>query len=347
MPLVSLRASPHTLGIIASVHEAETTIRPKGGHHTVTRYSRQDVLRILRITRRQLHQWERSGLIASKEDYGFTELGQLRLLRQLESQRMRPASIRRSVDAMRAVSGIADPLLQSAVVPAGGRLVFRSEGAIVDPIRRQLVFDFEPRADRPKTQAIAEAPGALESGVQQLFFEAIQAEEAGEHVQAIDLYAHILEIAPAFPAALINLGTIHYHAGRFKVAEQLYRRATEIDPAYVLAYFDLGNVLDELKRSEESIQAYEAALRLAPDYADAHYNLAMAYEHKGERRKALEHWRQYLRLDRTGPWSEHARTQLRKLLSREKLAITHRAKNFHHRSSRATTCLKLVDSATA
>ncbi len=313
----------------------------------MTRYSRQDVLRILRITRRQLQQWERSGLIASREEYGFAELSQLRLLRQLESQRMRPASIRRSVEAMRAVSGLAEPLQQSTVVPAGGRLVFRTEGSIVDPIRRQFVFDFEPQTDKPKMQAIAEAPGALESGVQQLFFEAIQAEEVGDHVQAIDLYAHILEVAPAFPAALINLGTIHYHAGRFKVAEQLYRRATEIDPSYVLAYFDLGNVLDELKRSEESILAYETALRLAPDYADAHYNLAMAYEHKGERRRALEHWHQYLRLDRTGPWSEHARTQLRKLLSREKLAITHRAKSYLHRPSRSASRLKLVDSATA
>ena len=315
----------------------------------MTRYSRQDVLRILRITRRQLQGWERSGLIACHESYGFAELSQLRLLRQLESKRMRPASIRRSVEAMRAVSGIADPLFQSTVVASGSRLVFRTDGAMVDPIRRQLLLDFEPQTAEPKTLSMSDGPAtqAVESGVQQLFFEAIQAEEAGEHVRAIDLYAHILELSPAFPAALINLGTIHYHAGRFKAAEQLYRRATEIDPTYVLAYFDLGNVLDELRRSEESIQAYETALRLAPDYADAHYNLAMAYEHKGERRRALEHWRRYLRLDRSGPWSEHARTQLRKLLSREKLAITHRAKSYHHRPGRSASRLKLVDSATA
>ncbi len=315
----------------------------------MTRYSRQDVLRILRITRRQLQGWERSGLIATLETFGFAELSQLRLLRELQSQRMRPASIQRSVAAMQAVSGIANPLQQSAVVPNGGRLVFRTESGIVDPIRRQLLFDFEPRPALAATFSIAgdSTVSPIEVSVQKLFFDAIQAEEAGERNHAINLYARILELNPAFPAALINLGTIHYHAGRFPIAEQLYRRATEADPRYVLAFFDLGNVLDELKRSEESIRAYERALELAPDYADAHYNLAMAYERKGHRRRALEHWRQYLLLDRAGPWSEHARTQLRKLLSREKLAITHRAKNFHARGERVASRLKLVTEASA
>jgi tetratricopeptide (TPR) repeat protein len=313
----------------------------------VTRYSRQDVLRILRITRRQLQAWERSGLISTLESYGFAELSQLRLLRELQSQRMRPASIRRSVEAMQAVSGMANPLQQTAVVSAGGRLVFRTEGAMVDPIRRQLIFDFESHGTKALSIAESATTGTEEVKVQQLFFEAIQAEEVGERKLAMNLYERILDLSAGFPAALINLGTIHYHAGRFEVAEQLYRRATEADPHYVLAFFDLGNVLDELKRSAESIRAYEMALELAPDYADAHYNLAMAYERKGLRRKAMEHWRQYLQMDRSGPWSEHARTQLRKLLSREKLAITHRAKNFRARGERVASRLELVSDATA
>ncbi len=315
----------------------------------MTRYSRQDVLRILRITRRQLQAWERWGLIATVESYGFSELSQLRLLRELQSQRMRPASIRRSVEAMQAVSGIANPLQQSAVVSTGRRLVFRTDGAMVDPIRRQLLFDFEPRGTSGTAVTMVEcAPvNEREATVQQLFFEAIQAEETGERKLAMSLYERILEVTPGFPAALINLGTIHYHAGRFEVAEKLYRRATEADPHYVLAFFDLGNVLDELKRSAESIRAYEMALELAPDYADAHYNLAMAYERKGLRRRALEHWRQYLQMDRSGPWSEHARTQLRKLLSRERLAITHRTKSFCARGERVASRLELVTDATA
>jgi tetratricopeptide (TPR) repeat protein len=95
-----------------------------------------------------------------------------------------------------------------------------------------------------------------------------------------------------------------------------------------LAFFDLGNVLDELDRGEESIIAYRRAVSLAPRYADAHYNLALAYERKGERRPALRHWQAYVHLDRSGPWADHARGQIRKLLSREKLSIAYRTVKF-------------------
>ncbi len=97
------------------------------------------------------------------------------------------------------------------------------------------------------------------------------------------------------------------------------------DPGYVLAYFDLGNVLDELERLDESIAAYLKAVALSPRYADAHYNLALAYERMGQSRCALRHWRAYIKLDNHGPWADHARGQIHKLLSRERLAIASRA----------------------
>jgi tetratricopeptide (TPR) repeat protein len=87
-------------------------------------------------------------------------------------------------------------------------------------------------------------------------------------------------------------------------------------------------VLDELQRLDESIGAYRRAVVLAPGYADAHYNLALALERKGELRGALRHWQAYVRLDKGGPWAEHARVQIRKLLDREKLSIAWRAKGF-------------------
>jgi tetratricopeptide (TPR) repeat protein len=69
-------------------------------------------------------------------------------------------------------------------------------------------------------------------------------------------------------------------------------------------------------------------VELAPGYADAHYNLALAYERRGEARAALRHWQAYARLDKDGPWAEHARGQIRKLLGREKLTIAWRAESF-------------------
>jgi tetratricopeptide (TPR) repeat protein len=297
----------------------------------VTSYSRQDVLRILQISSRQLLGWERAGLIPVQQSYTFQDLGQLRTLRALREEDVPAASIRHSIVAMKAVAGMANPLLEASIVRAGGRLAFRCQGAMVDPIRRQLLFDFE-RVAHPVAQSQPEPlrkPGsAVPRGLQELFLAAVQAEETGEKNQAIALYEQIIAQEPGYAPAYINLGTIYFHLRRYTRAEELYRRATEMDPGYVLAFFDLGNVLDELERPEESIAAYKEAVALAPRYADAHYNLALAYERKGELRQALRHWQSYVRLDRSGPWADHARNQVRRLLEREKLSIAWRSNTF-------------------
>ena len=116
-------------------------------HSRVTSYSRQDVLRILQISSHQLQGWERAGLIPQQQSYTFQDLGQLRILRALREEDVSAASIRHSIMAMKAVAGMANPLLEACLVRTGTRLAFRHRGAMVDPIRRQLLFDFE-RLDR-------------------------------------------------------------------------------------------------------------------------------------------------------------------------------------------------------
>src|ERR1700761_1698972 len=91
-------------------------------HITVTHYGRQDVLRILRIRLKQLISWERSGLIPQSETYSFQDLVQLRKLRDLRANRLSAANIRASIQAMRLVSGLANPLLEAGAVVDGGRL---------------------------------------------------------------------------------------------------------------------------------------------------------------------------------------------------------------------------------
>ena len=322
-----------------------------------SRYSRQDVLRILQISRRQLHGWERAGLITASEDYGFAEMAQLRTLRELQGLRIRPASIRNSVQAMQSVSGMLNPLLESTVVRTGPRLAFRHSGTMVDPIRRQFLFDFEltarvgPAAIGAPGSAVSILPCAPDARarhdrmLQELFLKAVQAEEQGRKQIAVESYEQILAIDSAYTAALINLGTLNYHQKKYVVAEELYRRATQADPTYVLAFFDLGNVLDELQRPIESIEAYRQAIRLAPGYADAHYNLALACERKGERRQALAHWQIYLRLDKSGPWADHARGQIRKLLNREKLSIAHRTSTYQPQLRHSPSALMLISTS--
>jgi tetratricopeptide (TPR) repeat protein len=296
----------------------------------VTSYSRQDVLRILQISSRQLQGWERAGLITQQQAYTFQDLGQLRTLRALRAEDVRSASIRDSILAMKVVAGMANPLLEACVVRAGTRLAFRHRGSMVDPISRQLLFDFDRAVGMEHPSAMSE-PAPLRPpghGVQERFLAAVQAEETGEKQRAINLYEEIIQLDPGYAAACINLGTLFFHLRQYDRAEELYRRATEVDPSYVLAYFDLGNVLDELERLDESIAAYRKAIAFSPRYADAHYNLALAYERKGQHRPALRHWQAYIKIDNRGPWADHARGQIGKLLSREKLSIASRAERF-------------------
>jgi tetratricopeptide (TPR) repeat protein len=315
---------------------------------SVTQYSRQDVLRILRIRLKQLCSWERSGLINHSEVYLFKDLVQLRKLRDLRAMRLSVANIRASIEAMQQVSGVNNPLLEAGAVRNGARLAFRLSGAMMEPIARQFVFDFDSPRQRQLAQLSSSASHQAARGarVQGLFFEAVRMEEQGKTQEALDQYQNILALDPNHAPTCINLGTIQYNQRQFIDAEALYRRATVADPKYALAFFDLGNVLDELQRLPDAIQAYNTAILLVAHYGDAHYNVALAYERTGDRRAALRHWTAYIKLDPVGPWSNHARMQARKILEREQLSIVHRGSAVRHdhslRRSRSIPRLQAV-----
>ena len=291
----------------------------------MTRYSRQDVLRILHLRARQLTAWEQAGLIPvpANQEYTFEDLAQLRTLRTLRNTRISAKSIRESVEAMRKAAGMGNPLVEASAVGQGSRLAFRHSGALVDPVTQQFAFDFD--APPARKLAVVGAPNQAQKcrpDLSEMFQQAVQLEDNPATIaQAAELYREILSLRPQYAAAAINLGTIYYNQREYGLAEKLYRHAAEADPDYALAFFDLGNVLDELKRLPEAVAAYQRAVSLVPQYADAHYNLALAYERQGQRRRALRHWLTYVRLDPVGPWATHAKTQAKKILSTERLAI--------------------------
>jgi tetratricopeptide (TPR) repeat protein len=275
--------------------------------------------------------WEQAGLISRNEEYSFEDLSQLRTLRTLRATRITAKSIRESVEAMRRVVGMSNPLTQASAVRHGSHLEFRHNGALVDPVTQQLAFDFAAPQDRQLCVVGAAGNGSRADtdphpDVQDLFQRAVRLEENSATIsEAAEMYRSILSVRPTYAAAAINLGTIHYNRREFTLAEQLYRRATEADPEYALAFFDHGNVLDEMKRLPDAIAAYQRAIALVPQYADAHYNLALAYERQGFRRRSLRHWLTYVRLDPVGPWANHAKAQAKSILSTERLSIVSRA----------------------
>src|ERR1041384_4834227 len=112
------------------------------------RYNRVDVLRILRITAQQLHGWEKAGLICASDTYSFSELLQLKKVRDLRAKKVRPAVIRESMQAMlKQVAGMENPLVETSLISTSPRrIAFRHRGAAVEPIGGQYVMTFGEEA---------------------------------------------------------------------------------------------------------------------------------------------------------------------------------------------------------
>lgn len=296
------------------------------------RYSRHDLIRILHISAHQLVAWEKSELVAHADSYTFFDLLQVKKVRDLCARRVRPIEIRQSLVAMQQqAAGMENPLLEAtADVSSRHRVAFRHDGRLLEPIAGQFMLDFSPEekvvASVPVSRSLtAPAPDEpIASDVAELFTRGVALEEDPRNqTQAIAVYERVLDLDPQHAAAHINLGTLYYNRQDYNAAEEHYRCALEIDPRYALAHFDLGNVLDETGRVAEAIQTYLTALQLASTYADAHYNLALAYEKVKEPRKALRHWQAYVKLDSTGPWSQHARGQIKRILKADSLKLVH------------------------
>jgi tetratricopeptide (TPR) repeat protein len=291
----------------------------------VERYHREDVLRILRITARQLAGWEKAGLFPVKDFYSFFDLLQIKKLRDLRAKRVRSAVIRDSLRAMQQqVAGMENPLLEAGTFTTRSRVVFRHQGAAVEPLAGQFVMDFSQQQvmEPAKIHAMRAAETAADFFTRGVSLE----EDPKTQEEAIVAYKKCVELDPTHAASYINLGTLYYNLHDYVLAEHYYRKAIEVDPRYALAYFDLGNVLDETGRLNDAINSYESAISLAPTYADAHYNLALAYEKSRQPRKALHHWEAYTRLDTMGPWSIHARNQIKKILAAERLKVVPKTK---------------------
>lgn len=286
-------------------------------------YHRADVLRILHITPRQLSGWQRAGLVAVGESFTFFDLLQLKKVRDLREQKVRPSVIRESLRAMQdAVNGMENPLVEAGAFKVGTRVAFRHEGKALEPINGQFVMDFGESGESVVLKQRNVRPMFAPQTTSEYFARGVELEDdPASQEEALAAYHKVLEIDPNFAPAHINLGTIHYNGQDYNLAEFHYRKAIECDPRYALAYFDLGNVLDETGRIPEAIQAYKTALTLAPTYADAHYNIALAYERTRDQRKALIHWRAYVKLDTVGPWALHAKNQIRRILDNDRLKL--------------------------
>ena len=186
------------------------------------RYDRSDVLRILRITARQLAGWEKTGLLPAGESYSFFDLLQIKKLRDLRAKRVRSAVILESLRAMRQVSGMENPLMEAGTFASQSRVVFRHHGAAMEPLAGQFVMDFNQRdmVESHKIHAMRSAETAAEFFARGVALE----EDPGTQTEAIDSYKKCVDLDPVHAAAFINLGTLFYNRHDYGQAEHFYRK---------------------------------------------------------------------------------------------------------------------------
>jgi tetratricopeptide (TPR) repeat protein len=281
-------------------------------------YSRREVHRLLGIRERQLRGWEKQELIAPLDSYGFADLLALRTLAKLRASKVPTPKIRQALAALRErLAEVENPLVELKLFSEGRKIRVQVGGQTMEPVSGQLLLDFG-EAEIRKLVSFPRETGARKRGerlaqADQWFQRALELEQKGAPLEAIDAYRKVLEMDPQHAGALVNLGTVFFTARDLQKAEQYYREALEADPGYALAHFNLGNLFDELGNRAEAVLQYQAALRLHPSYADAHYNIALLYQASGQVLRALRHWKAYLKLDPLGPWASIARRELDKL----------------------------------
>jgi Flp pilus assembly protein TadD len=195
-----------------------------------------------------------------------------------------------------------------AVVPPGA-------SSPLEPFSGQWILPFDGARSAKKLHAMSARTA------EELFEIAIHCESQTETLpQAIENYRHVIELAPEWVEAHINLGVALYQMGRTDEARAAFRTAVEIDPANGISRYNLGCVLEEQGEIDEAISHLQSAARMMPAHADVHFNLALAYDKRGERRLAQEQWTLYLRYAPNGPWAEQARARLRQVSGQRKLS---------------------------
>jgi tetratricopeptide (TPR) repeat protein len=280
------------------------------------RYTRNEVERMMGVTRRELDYWTRLRLVLPRARWGerffnFSDLVALETIKRLAARKVPARRIRRAVTILQTELGSAEtPLSMLRISTNGKQVVVYPPVELArpfEPLTGQFVLNFE-------TSELAKKIHAMASRSAEEWFElGMMCDSNTESLdQAAEAYRKAVEAAPEWVEARINLGTAMYQLGRMEEAREHFSIAVEFEPENALAEFNLGCVLEQLGKTAEAILHLACAVELTPSLADAHLNLALAYEKSGQGQNALRHLSQYIRYEPNGPWAEFARARIAK-----------------------------------
>lgn len=141
---------------------------------------------------------------------------------------------------------------------------------------------------------------------------ALALERLGKTAEAEAEYRSTLRVRPGYTPAALNLGALFYGEKRFAEAIAVYRLAASDDPRSDAVRSNLAEAYRAAGNRERARREFEAVLKQNPNYAPAHYGLGLLYDDdRGDRRRAVEHYRRYLALAPEAADADQVREWLR------------------------------------
>jgi len=120
--------------------------------------------------------------------------------------------------------------------------------------------------------------------------------DAGHLVVARNLLDEVDKLDQKNFEGRIARGELFRAEQNFDKARRQLVEALELQPDSYRAHFALAVTYLQEKKIYEAISEFNATLRLREDFAEAHYLLAQAHELMGEKDKAMQSYRHFLKL---------------------------------------------------
>jgi tetratricopeptide (TPR) repeat protein len=272
-------------------------------------YDQREISRLLGISESQICYWDRKGLIPHREKtrgalwFDFQALVAFRTVRELRRQGFSLGKIGKCVARLRQMMPeLKQPLSEVRISIQGDQLVLGKDRLRFTPEGQRLLDFAGGEIEEP-------IPLPVEAH-EDLFFQALEDEEAGRLAEARQKYETLLEAVPDHVDALVNLGNLLYFSGAETAAAARYLQALGLNPDHVECNYNLANLLEGRGELASAAVFYHKAIQGDPEFADGHFNLAMVLEGIGDLAGARVHWKRYLELNPGSQWADYIRRRL-------------------------------------
>lgn len=147
--------------------------------------------------------------------------------------------------------------------------------------------------------AVAKAPGAPYA----YYIRALSLIETGRRMEAKEAVREAIRLDPEDADYFALLGGVHLDDKNWKDALKSAESALVLDAEHVQAANVRAAALMKLGRGAEAGAALDSALAREPESAVTHANMGWTLLERGDHKKALEHFREALRLDPDQEWA--------------------------------------------